>query len=250
MPKAAMAGSPDAHAVGVIDTVPEALRYDWCSDDPAEVAGIMRVLMPSRSRVLDIGCGTGAVTLVVNRDKDNDLWGIEPDPTRAAIARSRGINVTCGALDQKFLDSHAPFDAIMLADVLEHIAAPGEFMSLALGAVKPGGLVLLSVPNVAHWTVRFGLLFGRFDYTETGIRDATHLRWFTEKTIRKLCQNCGLDVLSMQFSAGNDLLEYRRVLPWRFLPDRLRRPLVRSLTRMAPGLFACQCVISAYVPAE
>jgi methionine biosynthesis protein MetW len=210
MSKAAITASPDTHAVGVIDTIPEALRYDWCSDDPTEVAGILRDLMPPHSRVLDIGCGSGAVTLAVNWGKNNDLWGIEPDPTRAAVARSRGINVTCGTLDRKFVDSHAPFDAIMLADVLEHMAAPGEFLELALDALKPGGLILVSVPNVAHWTVRFGLLFGQFEYTETGIRDATHLRWFTKKTIRQLCQNYGLKVLSVRHSAGNDLPEYRK----------------------------------------
>lgn len=245
-----MGMNPDAHAAGIIDTTPQALRYDWCSDDPAEVAGILRDLMPQRSRVLDIGCGTGAVTLVANRDKDNDLYGIEPDPTRATVARSRGINVVCGNLDQGFLDGHPPFDVIVLADVLEHVAAPGEFLSRALSALKPDGLVLLSVPNVAHWTVRFGLLFGRFDYTETGILDATHLRWFSEKTIRKLCEYCGLDVLSMRHSAGNDLQEYRQALLWRSMPARLRRPLVRRLTHMAPGLFACQHVLQARLPAK
>jgi methionine biosynthesis protein MetW len=247
--KAEMIASPDAHAAGVIDTNLEALRYDWCNDDPAEVAGILRDLMPAHSRVLDIGCGTGAVALAVNRDKDNHLWGIEPDPTRAAVARSRGINVACRNLDREFVDRCAPFDVIMLSDVLEHVASPGEFLELALAALKPGGLVLLSVPNVAHWTVRFGLLFGRFDYTETGIRDATHLRWFTEKTICGLCRNCGLDVLSVGHSAGNDLPEYRSVLPWRLLPGRVRRPLVRGLARSVPGLFACQHVLSARLSA-
>lgn len=95
-----MGMNPDAHAAGIIDTTPQALRYDWCSDDPAEVAGILRDLMPQRSRVLDIGCGTGAVTLAANRDKDNDLYGIEPDPTRATVIvlhpgpMNRGVEIT------------------------------------------------------------------------------------------------------------------------------------------------------------
>jgi len=245
-----MTASPDTHAAGIIDGAPEALRYDWCSDDPAEVAGILRDLMPARSRVLDIGCGTGAVTLAVNRDKGNDVWGVEPDPTRAAVARSRGINVACRTFDREFLDGCAPFDVIMLTDVLEHVAAPGEFLGLALDALKPGGIVLLSVPNVAHWTVRLGLLFGRFDYRETGILDATHLRWFTKRTICDLCKNCGLDVLSVQQSAGTELSEYREALPWRVLPGGLRRPLVRRLARRAPGLFACQYVLHACLPAS
>ena len=94
-----MTVSPDTHAAGIIDATPEALRYDRWSDDPAEVGGILRGFMPPRSRVLDIGCGTGALTIAVNHDKGNDLWGIEPDLTRAAMARPRGINVACGGLD-------------------------------------------------------------------------------------------------------------------------------------------------------
>jgi SAM-dependent methyltransferase len=239
--------SPDANALGIAD-VPDALRYDWGNDDPAEVGGLLRALMPSRSLVLDVGCGTGMVTLIANRDKNNQVLAIEPDPERAKLARVRGINVECGYLDQKFLARHPPFDVVVLSDVLEHVAAPGEFLKLAIGALKPGGLILLSVPNVAHWTVRFNLLFGRFDYTETGILDATHLRWFTEQTICALCHNCGLDVLSVQHSAGNDLSEYRQGFPWRFLPGRVRRRLVRGLTRSLPRLFGCQHVISARLP--
>jgi SAM-dependent methyltransferase len=203
--------------------------------------------MPSHVRVLDVGCGTGAVTLVANHGKNNEVWGIEPDPERAALAGTRGINVTRGTLDHTFVQSHPPFDVVMLTDVLEHVAAPAELLGLAASAVKPGGLVLLSVPNVAHWTMRLHLLRGCFDYTETGIRDATHLRWFTETTICALVQECGLDVVCAQHSAGNDLPEYRH-FPWRLLPDRVRRPLVRRLTQVAPRLFGCQHVISTRRP--
>ena len=237
--------SPEAYTLGTVRA--PALRYDWSSDDPAEVAGILHTLMPSSARVLDIGCGTGAVTIVANRSKGIDVWGIEPDPERAALAGTRGINVTCGTLDHAFVQRHAPFDVVMLADVLEHVAAPAEFLGLAASALRPGGLVLLSVPNVAHWTMRLHLLGGRFDYTETGIRDATHLRWFTETTIRALVQECDLDVLCTRHSAGNDLPEYCR-LPWRLLPDQARRAVVRRLTKAAPRLFGCQHVISARRP--
>ncbi|HWB51569.1 MAG TPA: class I SAM-dependent methyltransferase [Stellaceae bacterium] len=239
-----IAPRPDAHAYGLAPA-PEALRYDWGNDEPAEVAGILHTMMPSNARVLDVGCGTGAVTLIANRGKNNELWGIEPEPERARLAGVRGIRVTCGTLDRAFVEGHPPFDVVMLADVLEHVAAPGELLERAASAVKPDGLVLLSVPNAAHWTMRLHLLYGRFDYAETGIRDATHLRWFTEKTIRALCRHCGLEVVAMRHSAGNDLPEYRRHLPWRLLPGRVRRPLVRRLTRAAPRLFGCQHVVAA-----
>src|SRR5258708_17161740 len=244
-----MAVRPDHHPIGIIDAPPGALLYDWSNADPTEVAGLLRALMPRRSRVLDIGCDSGAVTLMANRDKANEMWGVEPDPKRATLARARGIRAEAASLDPQFVACHSPFDVVVLADVLEHVAASAELLKLATAALKPEGLVLLSVPNVAHWTVRLNLLRGRFDYTDTGILDATHLRWFTEKTVRALCRSCGLDVLSVQQSAGNDMPEYRRAFPCRFLPGRLRRPLVRRLTRELPRLFCCQHVVCARLPA-
>jgi methionine biosynthesis protein MetW len=237
--------SPDRQALGLVQGSPAALRYDWGTDDPHEVAGMLNALMPCRARVLDIGCGTGSVTLIANRDKGNELWGIEPDPERASLARTRGIDMTCGVLDQDFLARHERFDVVVLADVLEHVASPADLLGLAAEALNQDGLILLSVPNVAHWTVRLNLLRGRFDYTETGIFDATHLRWFTEKTIRSLCRDCGLEVLSVQHTAGNEMPEYRRAFPWRILPGRVRRRTVCALARGLPRLFGCQHVVSA-----
>ncbi len=216
--------SPDDHGAKLLADAPDALRYDGSSDDPHEVAGMLLALMPERSRVLDIGCGTGSVALVANRCKGNEVWGIEPDPERAALARGRGLQVHCGVLDRTFTARHGPFDAIILADVVEHVASPGDLLSLAASALRPGGTMFVSVPNVAHWSVRLNLLRGRFDYTETGLLDATHLRWFTEKTIRSLCRNCGLEILSMQHTAG-------------------KRLLVRILVRCLPRLFACQFLV-------
>jgi methionine biosynthesis protein MetW len=250
MPAGDVATGPDGRAIGLVDELPDALRYDWASEDPEEVAGVLRAMMPAGVRVLDIGCGTGAVTAIVNRDKRNEVCGIEPDPARATHARTHGIEVYDGELDETFRNRHAPFDVVVLADVLEHVAAPAQLLDRAAGILKPGGLVLLSVPNVAHWTVRLSLLCGRFDYTETGIFDATHLRWFTRKTIVALCRNCGLDVLSVRQTAGDDLPEYRTVFPWKFLPGRARRRAVRWLARRLPRLFGCQHIVSARVPME
>jgi methionine biosynthesis protein MetW len=234
--------SPDEYRAKLLPGEPDALRYDGSGDDPHEVAGMLLLQIPQRARVLDVGCGTGSVALVANRGKDNDVWGIEPDPERAALARARGLNIHCGFLDRPFIARHGPFDVVVLADVVEHVASPGELLSLAASALSPGGTMFISVPNVAHWSVRLSLLRGRFDYTETGLLDATHLRWFTEKTIRSLCRNCGLEILSIQHTAGMGLQEYD-AFPWKLLPRRPKRLLVRILVRCLPHLFACQYLL-------
>lgn len=106
------------------------------------------------------------------------------------------------------------------------------------------GAVLASVPNVAHWTVRLRLLQGRFEYAESGIMDATHLRWFTADTVRRLFASAGYRVQTMVGSAGLWLPEYRRGL-WRCVPQRIRRPAIRRAVQLLPGLFACQHVVKA-----
>ena len=252
-PPARPAVDPDSHGAGLIagnlaGAELNPLRYDGQSDHPAEVAGMIHALMPAGVRVLDVGCGTGSVTLVANRGRGNAVCAIEPDPDRAAAAQARGIDVHNGVLDHAWLQGRERFDVVMSSDVLEHLPAPADLLRLFVAAAKPGGLVILSVPNVAHWSVRWNLLFGRFDYEPLGIMDATHLRWFTESSLRALIESVGLEILEMRQTAGSDIPPYGRGL-WRLIDGRLRTPLVRALTRMLPRLFGVQHVVKARVPA-
>jgi SAM-dependent methyltransferase len=235
--------TPDHNATGLFMEPMEADRYDLQPDDPHEVAGMLRALMPSNCRVLDVGCGTGSVTLIANRGKGNDVRAIEPDPTRAVVAQTRGIAAQCGFLDEDFLASGPRYDVIMSSDVIEHLADPSDMLRLMHDGLEPDGLLLISVPNVAHWSVRIRLLFGNFDYAPVGIRDGTHLRWFTQKTIRALVVSCGFEVIFVRQTAGADLPEYGRK-PWRWIPPDPRRRLIQMLTRAAPLLFGCQHVLA------
>lgn len=221
-----------------------ALRYDGQSDDHDEVAGIMHVLIPGDRRVLDVGCGTGSVTLIANRDKHNDVSAIEPDETRSALARSRGLEVFNGYLSLDYIAEHGRFDVVMSSDVIEHMVDPASAIDLFVAALKPDGLLVLSVPNVAHWSVRANLLRGRFDYTEAGIMDATHLRWFTKKSLEAMLRQCGLDVVATRFTAGFDIKAYRHPA-LRRLPENMRRALIRACLRLRPSLFGVQIVVAA-----
>lgn len=244
----AVTESPDKSAHGLLDSVVPALRYDQpmvvAKEDPHEVAGIVRRWMPEQVRVLDVGCGAGALTLRITQRKHNNVLGIEPDPTRADVARSRGLDVISGFLDESFIAAHEPFNVIMFTDVLEHVAAPSQFLALANKALARDGMIVASVPNVAHWTVRLNLLFGRFEYASIGIMDATHLRWFTLKTARRLFENQGFKVAEISTSAGIWMEEYAR-FPFKLMPGRVRRLVIRTLNRLLPGLFGCQILIKA-----
>jgi hypothetical protein len=130
-------------------------------------------------------------------------------------------------------------------DVLEHVADPVELLTLARSALRPGGRIIVSVPNVAHCTFRAKLLFGRFDYRPTGIMDATHLRWFTAKTIASVVSSAGFSIEKQDVARGNWMPVYRERAPWKWLSPKRRRSLINRLCRWRPGLFGCQHVLCA-----
>lgn len=236
--------SPDVHADGLIDKLIDPLRYDGHSDHPLEVAGMLHAMMPSGVRVLDVGCGTASVTIIANHGRGNEVVAIEPDESRAAVARSRGINVHCNILQSPLQEKLGMFDVVMSSDVLEHTAAPEAFLDTLKRSMNDSGVLLVSVPNVAHWSVRQMILRGHFDYEEVGIMDATHLRWFTSQSLIALFKRNRLEIVELKHTAGTTLPIYCRFLLGR-LPRKVLWPAVRAATKTLPDLFGGQIVVKA-----
>jgi methionine biosynthesis protein MetW len=221
------------------------LRYDWCDMRRDEVGGAVCALVPVRSRVLDVGCGTGALAAAVRVSRGAEVVGVEPEPTRAAAARSKGLSVEVGVLTATLLEQLGRFDVVLIADVLEHLVNPGSMLQLVRTALRPDGMMVVSVPNVAHWTVRVDLLRGRFRYSHWGIMDAEHLRWFTRQSLNDLLARCGFTPEACIPTAGVMLDAYAERPPWKWLPRSVCEPAVRLLVRLFPELFACQFVVAA-----
>ena len=234
--------SPDLNSIGFLRTNPNALRYENQSTDPDDVGPKLASLVSRTGRVLDVGCGTGSVTEIIKARTGTEVVGIEPDPARQAMAAKRGLNVYCGLLTEEFVKQHGPFETIIFADVLEHLPSPGEILRIAKKGLAPGGAIVASVPNVAHFFVRMNLLFGRFEYTDSGIMDATHLRWFTKENLHSFFENLGLRVTDHLYTVNTTMSEYGR-RPWRWLP--YERRLIRLMVRAFPTLFGCQHVVRA-----
>lgn len=247
--------SPDESADSLIRNAADPfkgdrLRYDYHTADPSEAAGVIASLIPRGARVLDVGCGTGSMSRILVDYRGVDLVGVEPDVERAAAAHSRGIHVLTGTFDSTTVATLGTFDVVLFADVLEHLVQPAAPLRLARHVLRPGGVVIASVPNIAHWSVRLRLLAGRFDYESYGIMDATHLRWFTADSLRALFDACGYCVDTMRHTAGTGLMVYRTATPWRYVPVPSRHWIVRKLARTAPRLFGCQHVVRAVPQAE
>lgn len=234
---------PDSSSLGFVAERVNPLRYDGQPNEPDEVVGVLSAMIPQGSRVLDVGCGTGSVSLHLIANRGVTIVGVEPDEERAARARERGIDVRCELLSESLIKTLGGFDVVLFADVLEHLAEPAAVLGLAKTALVRGGRVVASVPNVAHWSVRFELLRGRFDYREWGIMDATHLRWFTEVTLRNLFHSAGISIEEQRVTAGVDLQCYIERMPWRRFQRATRAAFLGRAIRRWPLLFGCQLVV-------
>jgi len=235
---------PDAGAAGFIDSPLEPLRYDEQVPDPFESTGMILNMIPPGSRVLDVGCGTGWISSLIRDIRRCTVIGIEPHAERARKARSRGIDVAASELNANSALKLGRFDVVLFADVLEHVLDPLGALRLSRTLLVGRGFLIASIPNVAHWMVRLNLLRGRFDYDVTGIMDATHLRWFTAKGIRRIFSRAGYDVVEFRAAAGIWMREYHR-RPWSLLSPRWRNAVIRRATSYFPALFGCQYVVKA-----
>lgn len=144
-------------------------------------------------RLLDVGCARGHLGSVL-ADAGWAVTGIEADATDAAAARTKGLNVIEQSAEMAFGSMTEKFDVIVFADVLEHMVDPLMVLNLARQRLLPGGRIIVSIPNVAHLTVRAQLMLGRFNYADRGIMDRTHLRFFTRRTLIEMIREVGLSI--------------------------------------------------------
>jgi SAM-dependent methyltransferase len=143
-------------------------------------------------RVLDVGCGTGHLGALL-RSRGHHVTGIELVPEAARQARIRLDHVATADIEADgFPFPSASFDAIVFADVLEHLVDPWRVLRAATGLLTPSGVVVASIPNVQNLDVLRRLVRGRWEYRERGILDVGHLRFFTLHTIHGLFRQAGL----------------------------------------------------------
>jgi methionine biosynthesis protein MetW len=160
----------------------------------------VRALVPSEARrVLDVGCGAGALGAALREERGIEVVGLELSPDAAARARERLDAVIEADLDE--LD-HLPFergsfDAMVFGDVLEHLRDPHRLLRLLRPWLADDGALVCSIPNVGHWSVVLPLLGGdRWPYADAGLLDRTHVHFFTLTEAELMLRECGYSVES------------------------------------------------------
>lgn len=157
-------------------------------------------LFPDRiSRALDVGCGEGGLGHAL-RQRGVEVWGIEKHPEAARRAQEKLDRVLCADIETVQLPDTAlgTFDCLVYADILEHLRDPWSILRSHQRYLKPEGCVIASIPNIRYYRTLRDLVFrGRWEYTDSGILDKTHLRFFTLDSIRRLFEETGFELVSI-----------------------------------------------------
>lgn len=181
----------------MVDIQIKKMKYNFSGDPSGTHMLITEQVLPG-SKVLDIGCASGYLGEFLIKNKGCEMWGIEPDNEGYNLSIKKGyIKVVSSCVEAGLADDslkNEKFDYIIMADVLEHLVNPENILSKIDNFLNKNGKLLVSLPNVGHYSTRFSLLLGRWDMQDAGILDRTHLHFYTLKTMSEMFKKTGWQI--------------------------------------------------------
>lgn len=151
--------------------------------------------------VLDLGCALGGNLMYLKwRNRNAALYGVELNPCAAAIAKHFGSVMVADVESIDFEAFIGQFDYVIAGDLIEHLKNPWGFVKQIAGVLKPQGEFLVSIPNVAHISNIYQLLRGYWEYTDAGLLDKTHLRFFTRTMIFRMFEEAGFRIVACEYN--------------------------------------------------
>jgi len=199
-------------------------------------APVLVRIPPHARRVLDVGCGAGALGRAIKAQRPTEVVGVTRSEEEAVIARTVLDEVVSADLESADLAHLGRFDCIVCSHVLEHVREPARLLACLRDNLAADGVVLIALPNALHYRQRLAFLAGRFRYTDGGLMDRTHCRFFDWNTARDLVREAGLRLVEACAVGG---------APGSRFLGPLRAPLDRAAARSRPGLFGVQFVLTA-----
>ncbi len=190
-------------------------------------------IIPVNSKVLEIGCATGFMGKYLKDKKGCLVYGVELGEEEGRLASKILDGVIAGDIEDesiiKKIKHFGKFDVVFASALIEHLKNPWEAIYNWKKLLKINGLLIITTSNISHWSVRLPFIFGKFEYTEYGLLDNTHLHLFTPDSFKKLVSENGF-IIDQYFidSVGGGF------------------PKISSLlSRFFPSLFTYQMLIVA-----
>lgn len=221
------------------------LVYNRFNPDPFHTHQKLLNKITPGSKVLEIGSATGYITEELVK-KGCKVTSVEIDKDAAKISqKTNKINVLVGDVlnIDKLINKNKKFDYVLLADVLEHTLKPKDVLLKLKNYLNKEGRILISVPNIANFSIRLMILRGKFEYKEWGIMDKTHYYFFTISSIEKIFRELNLEIIDFDVVSGFETSAvYRKTIgPIVFRVNLLRR-FEYFITKLIPGLFSLELI--------
>lgn len=161
---------------------------------------MMKYVPSYTEKILDIGCGEGVFGQELKKITKREVWGIEISDQCAEKAKEKLDRVIVGDFEIGEYDLPKNyFDCIICNDVLEHFKDPWSVLRRLKSYLKKNGCVVASIPNVRYYdNIKSLLLRKEWEYASSGILDFTHLRFFTQKSILSMFDECGYSVIKIE----------------------------------------------------
>ena len=202
-------------------------QFDWCYEEDKWEHSSVAAKIPENAAVLDVGCGRGAFLAKVLKDRSRDVTGIELNKSAAAFARERGITVVESLIGDHAEECASAYDVVTAFQVLEHVADPLKFVNNCTKALKPGGLLVIAVPNNDAF-LRFADLALN--------QPPHHVGLWCPRSLTALAALLPLDLEAIEEEPLRELAWYQQVIERHYLPKRWQRTLYYRLG--APRIFA------------
>ncbi|MBW4488034.1 MAG: methyltransferase domain-containing protein [Trichocoleus desertorum ATA4-8-CV12] len=198
---------------------------------------VLKKIPKTTKHLLDLGCGSGSLGKQIKQVFDCRVVGVTYSNTEAEVASTHLDQVIVDDLNNLSLENLKQFDCIVCSHILEHLHSPHLLLSQLHGNLTVDGVLIVALPNVLYWKQRWEFLTGRFRYTDGGLMDKTHFRFFDWQTGQELLEQNGYKVIEAEADGNFPLPVIRR-----FLPHSISSLLDRTTVRMFPGLFGFQFI--------
>jgi 2-polyprenyl-3-methyl-5-hydroxy-6-metoxy-1,4-benzoquinol methylase len=172
-------------------------KHKWQSESdlPLESKIILKWIGKEK-KVLEVGCHSGGFSQWIQK-QNCEVTGIEINSKALEEAKPFLMEAFCGDIENEDFWknlSEKKFDVIMFEHVLEHLANPWKILKQCKNILNKNGMLIIALPNISNADSRFNMFIGNFDYSETGVMDKTHLRFFNQKTIREMIVQAGFNI--------------------------------------------------------
>jgi SAM-dependent methyltransferase len=163
-------------------------------------------------RLLDVGCGSGALGGQIKQAINCEVVGVTYSESEAALAVEKLDQVLVNDLNSFAPEDIGLFDCIVCSHILEHLYQPQELLKRLHFSLTSAGVLIVALPNVLHWKQRLEFVRGRFKYTDGGLMDRTHFRFFDWETAHELLEESGYTIIDETADGNFPLPGIRKIL--------------------------------------